>query len=204
MSGAFDRRSVLLGGAGLVTVATLADCQKAPVEAKDAGVTEPSGSEPGGKEMSQADIVPVLVAIADRLIPSDDLGPGVKDAGAEQYFTKVLADPRMRAIKSLVTRGAVWVHKAARKEIGVAFTEAPVASRDDLIRRLAENQVRPNGFSPATFVKVMIALSLEAFLGDPRHGGNRDQIGWKFAGGIDWAGRSKLPTPLPVLPGSKP
>ena len=43
--------------------------------------------------------------VRERLVPSDDLGPGVKEAGIEGYLKKVLADPRMRAIKSMTQRG---------------------------------------------------------------------------------------------------
>src|SRR5688572_16062648 len=153
MSGAFDRRSVLLGSAGLVGVATLADCTSGERNTADAGPSEEARDD-GRTDMKKEDIVPILCAVADRLVPSDDLGPGVKDAGPELFFEKVLADPRMKAIKSLVTRGAVWMHKAAKKEHGVSFLQLTPAQQDDLVGRMIEKKVRPTGFTPDAFMKV--------------------------------------------------
>jgi gluconate 2-dehydrogenase gamma chain len=139
--------------------------------------------------MSAADILPVLVAIADRLVPADAHGPGAKEAGAAPYFEWVLADPRMKSIKSMITRGAVWVNGAARKENNVAFFDLEPARQDELLTRLADNKVRPKGFTPNAFMRVMLALTLEAFLGDPKYGGNKGEVGWKLVGGVDWSGR---------------
>lgn len=202
---AYDRRSVLLGGVTLVGtaagVASLGGCPPDPQKATDtagggsAGGARAGGASAGGPqgandgEMTLAEVLPILVAMADRLLPRDELGPGAKEAGVEMYLQKALADPRMRAIKSLVTRGAVFLGRAARREHGKAFVELDDKARDAFIERLAKNEVRPNGFSPQAFVRVMLALTLEAFLGDPRHGGNKGELGWQFIGGINWAGR---------------
>lgn len=189
---AFDRRSVLLGGATLLGGgALLSSCPKDPepgaTTTRDAG----GGGEPDGDgHMSLDDVLPTLVAICQRLVPSDDLGPGVKEAGIDGYLRKALADPRMRAIKSMTQRGAVWVARAAKKEHGKWFVELSDAQQDQLIARLVKGEVKPQGFTPLAFVRVLLALSLEAFLGDPRHGGNQGEIGWKFVGGITWAGRT--------------
>lgn len=197
---AFDRRSILLGGVTLVGAgvgaATLGGCPPDPGKAPDGKTSDGPGGPPpkppqgaADGEMTIAEVLPILVAVADRLLPRDELGPGARDAGVELYLQKALADPRMRAIKSLVTRGAVFLGRAARKEHGKAFVELDDKARDGYIQRLASNEVRPNGFSPQAFVRVMLALTLEAFLGDPRHGGNRGEVGWQFIGGINWAGR---------------
>lgn len=189
---AYDRRSILLGGATLLGGSALlleTGCpEDKPYDGKSPKQNE--GVPPEG-EMTLAEVLPVLVAVADHLLPEDDLGPGVKAAGMETYLEKTLADPRMKAIKSLVTRGAVFVGRASRKEHNKAFWELDFKAKENMIARLARNEMRPNGFTPNAFIRVMLALSLECFLGDPRHGGNRDEIGWKFMGGLNWAGRVK-------------
>jgi gluconate 2-dehydrogenase gamma chain len=191
--GAFDRRSLLLGGATLVVGSSLAGCPPdAPKDDRGAGKgSQKPADKPNGPdgEMTLADVLPILVSVCDRLLPADDLGPGAKDAGVDTYLEQALADPRMKAIKSLATRGAVFLGKAAQHEHNKPFVELTEKQRDDYLLRFAKNEVRPNGFSPQAFVRVMLALTLEAFLGDPRRGGNRDQVGWKFVGGVDWAGR---------------
>lgn len=187
----YDRRSVLLGGAtilgGGVLVTELSGCpEEKPYDGKP---PKPNEGVPPDGEMSVGEVLPILVAVADQLIPEDDMGPGVKAAGIETYLEKVLADPRMKAIKSLVTRGAVFLGRAARKEQGKGFWELTAEQREGFIGRLARGEMRPTGFTPQAFVRVMLALSLECFLGDPRHGGNKNEVGWKFIGGHNWAGR---------------
>jgi hypothetical protein len=183
---AFDRRSVLLGGATLLGAIA---CPRDSTQ-KD-GLQDAGSSSTSGDETTVSDILPTLVAFADRLLPTDETGPGAKDAGIDQYFAKVLADKRMAAIRRVVTRGAVWTTRAAKREHGVPFAELSDERKDDLIQRLVDNKVRPQGFTPPAFVRIMLALTLEGFLGDPRHGGNKNQMGWNFVGGINWAGRTK-------------
>ncbi|MBI1947101.1 MAG: gluconate 2-dehydrogenase subunit 3 family protein [Deltaproteobacteria bacterium] len=188
---AFDRRSLLLGGATLLGGgALLSSCPKDPEPGAPATKDAGGGDDGDGDgQMSLDDVMPTLVAVCERLVPSDDLGPGVKEAGIDTYLRKALADPRMKAIKSMTQRGAVWVARAAKKEHGKWFVELDDAAKDALITRLVKGEVKPKGFTPLAFVRVLLALSLEAFLGDPRHGGNKDQVGWKFVGGITWSGR---------------
>lgn len=187
---AFDRRSLLLGGATLLGGgALLSSCPKEPGHGSTAATDAGGGDDERDGQMSLDDVLPTLVAICERLLPSDDLGPGVKEAGIDAYLRKALADPRMKAIKSMTQRGAVWVARAAKKEHGKWFVELDDAAKDALITRLVKGEVKPKGFTPLAFVRVLLALSLEAFLGDPRHGGNKDQVGWKFVGGITWSGR---------------
>ena len=189
---AFDRRSVLIGGATLLGGGALVtscprDAEHAAPTGGDAGST---GESDGDGQMALEDVLPTLVAICERLLPSDDLGPGAREAGIDAYLRRALADPRMRAIKSMTQRGAVWVARAAKKEHGKWFVELSAAQQDEIITRLVKGEEKPKGFTPVAFVRVLLALTLEGFLGDPRHGGNKDQVGWKFVGGITWAGRT--------------
>ena len=189
---AFDRRSVLIGGATLIGGGTLLtscprDAEHGAPATGDAGSP---GEGDGDGQMALEDVLPTLVAICARLLPSDDLGPGAKEAGIDAYLRGALADPRMRAIKSMTQRGAVWVARAAKKEHGKWYIELSEAQQDQIIERLVKGDVKAAGFTPLAFVRVLLALTLEGFLGDPRHGGNKDQVGWKFVGGITWAGRT--------------
>jgi hypothetical protein len=54
--------------------------------------------------------------------------------------------------------------------------------QDGLITRFVDNTVRPDGFSMQTFLRAVMALTLEGYLGDPRHGGNAGGIGWRVVG----------------------
>jgi hypothetical protein len=185
--GAFDRRSMLLASATVLAVTTIA-CENKNNEVPK---TEP---RPGPNSM-----VPLLVAIADRLVPTDEHGPGVKALGADAYFTQLLVDPRMKQLAPLLSRGAAFIDGAAKAATGQGFVALSEDARDEIVGRAANDQHRVNGFTPAAFVRVMVGLSLEAMLGDPRHGGNANQGGWTSVGGVSWAGRVSLS----VLDGSR-
>jgi hypothetical protein len=186
--GAFDRRSALVGSLAL---AALAACKREGVVAVDAGVKDPAP-----KNAKDA-FVPVMVAIADRLLPSGD-GPGAKDVDVGAFFVRVFDDERLATVHPLLKRGCAFLMKAAQLEGQKPFVDLDDASRDDLISRLAENQMRPDGFHGPTFVRIMLALTLEGFLSDPRHGGNKGGLGWRFVG-FSPDGRA-AGLALPVLP----
>ena len=172
--GGFDRRT-LLGG---LVAASLAACAKAP-EAKKTGPS--SSTTPPARDATTA-FVPVLVAIADRLVPSDETGPGAKEANVGAFFTRVFADQRLSTVHPLLKRGCAFVMKVAQSEQKMAFVDLDAAARDGIIGRLVDNQMRPDGFSGPLFVRMVMALTLEGLLGDPRHGGNEGGIGWRTMG----------------------
>lgn len=171
--GGLDRRT-LLGG---LVAASLAACAKAP----EAEKTPPSSSTLPTRDAATA-FVPVLVAIADRLVPSDETGPGAKEANVGAFFTRVFADQRLSTVHPLLKRGCAFVMKVAQSEQKMAFVDLDAAARDGIIGRLVDNQMRPDGFSGPQFVRIVMALTLEGLLGDPRHGGNEAGIGWKMVG----------------------
>ena len=170
--GAFDRRSVLVGS---LAVAALTACNDE--RAADAGV-QPS---PAPTSTAEA-FLPVLTAIAERLLPTDDLGPGAKEAKVGVFLQGIFKDERLASVHPLLKRGAAFLMKAARAEGNAAFVELDDLAKDDLLRRLGDNLMRPDGFHGPTFVRVMLALTLEGFLGDPRHGGNKGGLGWQVVG----------------------
>ena len=125
--------------------------------------------------------VPVLVAMAERLVPSDDLGPGAREAQLEPFFRAVFADDRLATVHPLLKRGSAFLMKVARGQANSSFVGLEPLAQDDLITRLATNQMRPP-FPGPLFVRIVLALTLEGFLGDPKHGGNANKVGWRFVG----------------------
>ena len=176
--GGLDRRTLLSGFTGLMAAGLVA-CAKptaAPVASSSSSSSSSSGSN------ATAAFVPVLVALADRLVPSDDLGPGAREADVGAFFSRVLADQRLSTVHPLLKRGCAFVMKVAQREHASAFVDLDGAARDDIIRRLVDNQMRPDGFTGPVFVRMVMALTLEGLLGDPRHGGNANGVGWKMVG----------------------
>lgn len=175
-AGAFDRRSALLGSFAL---AAFAACRAAEGPTQEPAPKEPQKDAPSkGAEA----FLPVMVAIADRLLPADASGPGAKDVDVAAFFDKVMKDDRLGTIHPLLKRGCAFLMKAAHAEANAGFAALDAAAQDDLLLRLSENKMRPDGFQGPTFVRVMLALTLEGYLGDPRHGGNKGGLGWRTLG----------------------
>jgi gluconate 2-dehydrogenase gamma chain len=177
--GAFDRRTAL--SAGFVAALGTLACDTCAPNTPAPTATPPPPTAPGGNQATAA-FVPVLVAMAECFLPSDDLGPGAQEAELAPFFEGAFADQRLSTVVPLLKRGCAFVMKTAQQETQQAFVSLDVATRDDLLQRLANNVLRPDGFGGAIFVRVVLALTLEGFLGDPRHGGNKGGIGWRSVG----------------------
>lgn len=175
--GAFDRRSALIGSFALAVLAACTPDEKKVAPAADAGAEK--APPPANAKTA---FLPVMVAIADRLFPKDDSGPGAAALDVGAFFDKVLDDARLGTVHPLLKRGCAFLMKAAQVEAHKPFNDLDDAQKDDLLLRLSENQMRPDGFSGPTFVRVMLALTLEGVLGDPRHGGNKNTQGWATVG----------------------
>lgn len=172
--GGLDRRTLLAGAMATVGGLGLACTreQAAP----------PSAPAPAPADHATETFVPVLAALAARLVPSDERGPGAADVDIAAFFRTAFADPRLSTVHPLLKRGCAFVMQLARSEMKEAFISLPPTVQDEIIGRLVDNAVRPNGFSAPTFIRVVMALTLEGFLGDPRHGGNKDGLGWRAVG----------------------
>lgn len=171
--GGLDRRTLLAGAVATAGALGLS-CTREPAA--------PPPPPPPRADQATETFVPVLVALAARLVPSDELGPGAADVDIGTFFRRVFADPRLSTTHPLLKRGCAFVMQLARSETKQAFTALEPAVQDEIIGRLVDNAVRPNGFSAPTFIRIVMALTLEGFLGAPRHGGNKDGLGWRAVG----------------------
>ena len=108
-----------------------------------------------------------LEAFVDRLIPSDDLGPGALQAGAQIYIDRVLAGPNAGE-KAGFVQGLEAVDAAAKRVHGAAFAELSAEKRDQMLNEMMDTQ----------FFNRARRLTLEGMFSDPYYGGNRNFAGW--------------------------
>lgn len=106
----------------------------------------------------------ILEAIVARLIPSDETGPGAREAGVVEYIERSLARAYER-------------HRPAYAD-GLAsladFPELP-AERQDAILGARERQGDP-------FFELVRGHAIEGMFCDPSWGGNAGGIGWDMLG----------------------
>ena len=108
-----------------------------------------------------------LAAFIDRLIPSDELGPGAVEAGAQIYIDRVLAGPNASE-KATFVQGLEAADAYANKVHGAALADLPVEKRDQVVTAMIADP----------FFNRVRRLTLEGMFGDPFYGGNKNFAGW--------------------------
>lgn len=144
-------------------------------------------------------------AIAARLIPADELGPGAKEAGVTQFVDGQLAGAwgageqfyRQGPFEAgtpeqgyqlsftpaeMFRRGLAALDAAARKQDGKPYAELDAQRQDAWLHDM---QAGKPDFSPlpsAVFFQALLDATIEGFFSDPLYGGNIDMVGWKLVG----------------------
>ena len=124
-----------------------------------------------------------LDAICARLIPSDENGPGAKEARAAHYIDRALGGA-LASFRDEYSLGLAAVNVYARtKQPAIrTFAELPVAEQDAMLHELEEDA--PIGFidSAAAFFTMVRGHTLQGTFCDPIYGGNANMVGWDLIG----------------------
>src|SRR5262249_44428865 len=117
-----------------------------------------------------------LAAAAERILPRDE-DPGAVDLGVPEYIDRMLTDDVMRNWREPMRRGLALLDEKARARHGAGFAETPPDAQDEILT-VVERETR----GPTGFFARLSHLTLEGAFGDPIHGGNRDEAGWRLVG----------------------
>ncbi len=161
-----------------------------------------------------------IEAACERLIPADASGPGALDAGVPGYLDRHLAGA-WGAGQQLYRNGP-WqpgtppqgqsppgspaeffraalgaIHRDLEQHglpYGAAFNDLSAAAQDAYLRSLEAGATDLGGVQSAVFFDMLLAMTVEGFFSDQRHGSSRDRVRWRMRGfpGAH-AGESMLP-----------
>ena len=195
--GQVDRRRFLAAGVGAAGATALSfywfeefgdPSRRAEIEPTPPGMPGRTFSE---LQMRTAE------AACDRLLPSSPGSPGARDVGAARYLDAVLDSGILDAErKAVILDGLDKLEARARKAGAASFADASTDQQNAAIKVFETFYVR--GTYPGhRWLNLMLRFILEAFLGDPVHGGNPNQIGWKWIG-------HKAPVHRPTKPNWRP
>jgi gluconate 2-dehydrogenase gamma chain len=122
-----------------------------------------------------------LEAIAARLIPTDESGPGAAEAGAAHYIDRALAGP-LRNFRDAYVSGLAAVDAYALSSKGTIFARLPANAQDAVLTDMEKNTA--TGFTPdaATFFALVRTHTIQGTFCDPYYGGNKDFVGWDLIG----------------------
>jgi gluconate 2-dehydrogenase gamma chain len=119
----------------------------------------------------------VIETAVDRLIPTDENGPGARESGVPVYFERSFAGALAKE-KSAFEAGLAAIDEFARTRFKAVFAELDAVKQDELLTAIEKNEAP--GFTPdsRTFFLRLRQLTLEGMFSDPFYGGNRGFAGW--------------------------
>jgi gluconate 2-dehydrogenase gamma chain len=135
-----------------------------------------------------ADEARVVAAACERIFPSDDNGPGAKEAGVIIYIDRQLAGPYGRDelrytkgpfIETDPTFGGYQgkespqeIYRAGIKLLGNDFVSSTASQQDERLRSIEKTM----------FFQMLRDHTVEGMFCDPLHGGNANLVGWQLIG----------------------
>ena len=128
----------------------------------------------------------IVAAAASRIFPSDDSGPGAREAGVVIYIDRQLAGPYGRDRY----RYTQPPFESAPPEFGYQGKATPREIYRDGLKRLKSFHRRGpeeqdkvlHGMESSVFFALLRQNTIEGMFCDPIHGGNADLIGWQLIG----------------------
>ena len=146
-----------------------------------------------------------LDAAVERLIPTDELGPGARDAGVTCYIDRHLCSAWGTHGRNY--RSGPWLEGAPEQgfqsrltpqeiyRIGIheinefcharnekLFEHLPAARQDEVLKALEQDKIELPSLSSKLFFDLLWRNTEEGYFADPMYGGNRGKVGWKLLG----------------------
>lgn len=163
--------------------------------------------KPGGWVFFTEQEARAIEAIADRLIPADDLSIGGKEAGCAVYLDRQLAGsygnssrlytqgPFLPGLPTQGYQGADNPAQIYRKGLaaidayvkqnkgGKALADLPPEEQDAFLSDMETGKIKlDNNVNGKTLFNAILGNIMEGFFADPVYGGNRDMVSWKMLG----------------------
>ena len=122
-----------------------------------------------------------LEAATARILPSDGTFPGAREANVMEFIDRQLAIAPLAKIAPAVIAIAHAFDDAARARKAREFATLAPAQQDEILDALSRGALGTKLPEKELF-RVLHGLTLEGFLCDPHHGGNKDMIAWNAIG----------------------
>lgn len=150
---------------------------------------------------------PVVTAMAERIFPKDQNGPGATDARVINYIDGMLAGGwgngerfyRQAPFATPTTSGHGWQYPQTpamayrdalpaiatytQQKYGKTFDKLTTSQQDDVLTAMSKGEIKTfPTVSSADFFAMFRENVLEGLFGDPLYGGNYQMAGWKWLG----------------------
>jgi gluconate 2-dehydrogenase gamma chain len=186
-----SRRDLLRRAAGAAVAVPLgaASADAGPAEAGHDGYSDgqdvarrrqPSaGRDP--LETLTATEMDTLEAIVARLIPTDEHGPGAKEAHAARYIDRALGGA-LATSRQAYAAGLAALDRYARSSHAAAFHELSAADQDAVLAAVEKGAATGFANGSTGFFTMVLNHTHQGTFGDPYYGGNANFVGWDLIG----------------------
>jgi gluconate 2-dehydrogenase gamma chain len=117
-------------------------------------------------------------AITEQIIPADQ-DPGAKWAGVVHYIDLSLAG-EFAELRPIYQAGLSRLGELTKAVSDHPFSDLDFALQTSVLEKLQSDAPgTPSSTSGQHFFALVRRQTIEGFFGDPKHGGNRDYVGWK-------------------------
>jgi gluconate 2-dehydrogenase gamma chain len=150
---------------------------------QDRGAESPAlhGAQPtegrGALESFTAAEAALMDAIVARLIPTDEHGPGAKEANAVGYIDRALAGA-LASSRQAYSSGLAALDRYARSSRGAPFQQLSPTDQDSLLIDVETGAATGFTGSSAVFFAMLLGHTHQGTFGDPYYGGNAGFVGW--------------------------
>jgi len=209
MSDAIQRRQFLIGAGGATLAAAVSP--SAPAAETPASPPMPptqqaaSGAPIDTFQILSAGEVAFLGAVADTMIPADELSPSGSDCGVVVYIDRQLAGaygagariytagpfqpsqpglgwqspvPPLAFFRAAIAEADRW----CKAHYGHSLDHLTEADRTAALKAMEKGDASFKGVSSKIFFTELLQLVMEGFFSDPIYGGNRDKASWRMIG----------------------
>lgn len=177
------------GAAALVPDAVGAATEETPATASTAATGEQVGGPlpdtaplfAGPMTNLTASETEILSAMVDRLIPTDELGPGALDAGVLQFIDRALSEAASDAAEAYRS-GLAALDAYSRYTRGGPFIDLSTIDQDSVLIDVQTGVATGAGAgfvgSSGSFFNLVKSHTWQGMFGDPKYGGNVNFAGW--------------------------
>ena len=122
-----------------------------------------------------------LDAFVSRLIPSDELGPGAREAKAARYIDRALGGA-LASSREAYRIGLAAIDAHAMRVKGARLAALPPRDQDEILTDAERNAVPGITPNSSAFFTLVRTHTLQGTFGDPYYGGNVNFAGWDLLG----------------------
>ena len=209
MSDAIERRRFLIGAGGVTLAAAVPTAAPAADAAPAVPSPAPQSSAPDASadsyQILSANEAAFLSAVADTMIPADDLSPSGTECGVVVYIDRQLAGaygagariyaagpfappqpglgwqspvPPLAFFRAGIAEADRW----CKASYGHSLDHLKEPERIVALTAMEKGEASFTGIPAKTFFTEMQQLVMEGFFSDPIYGGNRNKASWRMIG----------------------